>query len=70
MTHAAVQAATGPGVHPTALMRMRRVITRKPDSGLKTRVVVLGFTDLQLGAQPTASPMVSQRGRQLFLTVA
>ena len=30
----------------------------------------VGFTDLQLGAQPTASPMVSRRGGQLFLTVA
>ena len=49
---------------------MRWVITRKPDDSLKARLVVQGFTDPQLGAKPTASPTVSRRGRQLFLTVA
>ena len=51
-------------------MRMRWVITRKPDDSLKARLVIQGFTDPQLGAKPTASPTVSRRGRQLFLTVA
>ena len=46
------------------------VITRKPDDSLKARLVIQGFTDPQLGAKPTASPTVSRRGRQLFLTVA
>ena len=39
-------------------MRMRWVITRKPDDSLKARLVIQGFTDPHLGA------------RQLFLTVA
>ena len=51
-------------------MRMRWVITRKSDDSLKARSVIQGFTDPQLGAKPTASPSVSRRGRQLFLTVA
>ena len=68
--HAAVEAATRSGLHCNSLMRMRWVITRKPDNSLKARLVVQGFTDPQLGAKPTASPTVSRRGRQLFLTVA
>ena len=48
---------------------MRWVITRKPGDSLKARLVIQGFTDPQ-GAKPTASPTVSRRGRQLFLTVA
>ena len=51
-------------------MRMRWVITRKPDDSLKARLVIQGFTGPQLGAKPTVSPTVSRRGRQLFLTVA
>ena len=42
----------------------------KPDDSLKARLVIQGFTDPQLGAKPAASPRVSRRGRQLFLTVA
>ena len=53
-----------------AVEGMRWVITRKPDDSLKARLVIQGFTDPQLGAKPTASPTVSRRGRQLFLTVA
>ena len=49
---------------------MRWVIARKSDDSLKARLVKQGFTDPQLGAKPTASPTVSRRGRQLFLTVA
>ena len=41
MKHAAAQAATRSGVHPTALTRMRLVITRKSDSKLKARLIVL-----------------------------
>ena len=70
MKHAAVQAAAWPGVHPTPLMRMRWVIRRKPDASLKARLVVLGFTDPQLGAKPAGSPTMSRLGRQLFSTVA
>ena len=51
-------------------MRMRWVVTRKPDDSLKARLVIQVFTDPQLGAKPTASPTVSRRRRQLFLTAA
>ena len=64
LKHAAVE--TRSGLQRKSLMRMRWVITRKPDDSLKARLVIQGFTDPQLGAQPTASPTVSRRGRQLF----
>ena len=70
LKHAAVEAATRSGLQCKSLMRMRWVITRKSDDSLKARLVIQGFTDPQLGAKPTASPTVSRRGRQLFLTVA
>ena len=70
LKHAAVDAATRSGLHCKSLMRMRWVITRKPDDSLKARLVIQGFTDPHLGAKPTASPTVSRRGRQLLLTVA
>ena len=70
LKHAAVEAATRSGLQCKSLMRMRWVITRKPDDSLKARLVIQGFTEPQLGAKPTASPRVSRRGRQLFLTVA
>ena len=70
LKHAAVVAATRSGLQCKSLMRMRWVITRKSDDSLKARLMIQGFTDPQLGAKPTASPTVSRRGRQLFLTVA
>ena len=70
LKHAAVEAVTRSGLQCKSLMRMRWVITRKSDDSLKARLVIQGFTDPQLGAKPTASPTVSRRGRQLFLTVA
>ena len=70
LKHAAVEAAPRSGLQCKSLMRMRWVITRKSDDSLKARLVIQGFTDPQLGAKPTASPTVSRRGRQLFLTVA
>ena len=70
LKHAAVEVATRSGLQCKSLMRMRWVITRKSDDSLKARLVIQGFTDPQLGAKPTASPTVSRRGRQLFLTVA
>ena len=70
LKHAAVEAATRSGLQCKSLMRMRWVITRKSDDSLKARLVIQGFTDPHLGAKPTASPTVSRRGRQLFLTVA
>ena len=68
--HAAVEAATRSGLQRKSLMRMRWVIKRKPYDSLKARLVIQGVTDPQLGAKPTASPTVSRRGRQLFLTEA
>ena len=70
LKHAAVEAATRSGLQCKSLMRVRWVITRKLDDSLKARLVIQGFTDPQLGAKPTASPTVSRRGRQLFLTAA
>ena len=61
MKHAAVQAATRPSVRPTVLMRMRLVITRKPDPSLKST---------RSWERNPASPRVSRCGRQLCLTVA
>ena len=70
LKHAAVEAATRSRLQCKSLMRMRWVITRKPDDSLKARLLIQEFTDPQLGAKPTASPTVSRRRRQLFLTVA
>ena len=70
LKHAAAEAATRSGLQCKSLMRMRWVITSKPDDSLIARLVIQGFTDPQLGAKPTASPTVSRRGRHLFLTVA
>ena len=70
LKHTAVEAATRSGLQCKSLMRMRWVMTRKPDDSLKARLVIQGFTDPKLGAKPTASHRVSRRGRQLFLTVA
>ena len=54
----------------TALMRMRWVIKRNTDSGLKARLVVLGFTDPQLGVKnPPHHRRCHDVGRQLFSTV-
>ena len=57
LKHAPVEAATRLGLQCKSLMRMRWVITRKPDDSLKARLVIQGFTDPQPGAK-------------LFLTVA
>ena len=44
-----VEAASRPGISPSALMKMRRVVTFKDDGSLKARLVVQGFTDQMLG---------------------
>ena len=52
LKHAAVEAATRSDIHPTALMRVRWVVTRTPGSSLKARLVVRAFEGPQLGACP------------------
>ena len=44
LKHAAVEAAARSGLQCKSLMRMRWVITRKPDDSLKARLVIQGFT--------------------------
>ena len=66
----AVEAALRAGYPARSLMKMRWVITRKDSGDLKARLVVLGFTDPDLGVVKTASPTCSRRGRQVFLSLA
>ena len=65
-----VEAASRQGISPSALMKMRRVVTFKDDGSLKARLVVQCFTDQRLGKIPTSSPTASRRSRQIFLTLA
>ena len=57
-------------ISPSALMKMRWVVTFKDYGSLKTRLVVQGFTNQSLGKIPTSSPTASRRSRQIFLTLA
>ena len=59
-------------VPPHRLMKMRWVLVFKAtdDPGLvkaKARLVVVGFTDPDLGQDPTRSPTLTRRGRQALL---
>ena len=56
-------------ISPSALMKMRWVVTFKDDGSLKARLVVQGFTGQRLGKIPTSSPTASRRSRQIFLTL-
>ena len=67
--YSVVEAASRQGISPSALMKMRWVVTFKDDGSLKARLVVQGFTD-RLGKTPTSSPTASRRSRQIFLTLA
>ena len=67
--YSVVEAASRQGVSPSALMKMRGVVTFKDDGSLKTRLVQ-GFTDQRFGKIPTSSPTASRRSRQIFLTLA
>ena len=64
--YSVVEAASHQGISPSALMKMRWVVTFKDDSSLKARLVVQGFTDQRLGKIPTLSPTASRRSRQIF----
>ena len=68
--YSVVEAASRQGISPSALMKMRWVVTFKDDGSLKARWVVQGFTDQRLGKIPTSSPTASRRSRQIFLTLA
>ena len=49
MEHVVVEVVSCKGILLNALMKMRRVVTTKPDDSLKARLVVQGFTDARLG---------------------
>ena len=55
--YSVVEPASRQGISPSALMKMRWVVTFKDDGSLKARLVVQGFTD-------------PRRSRQIFLTLA
>ena len=68
--YSVVEAASRQGISPSALMKMRWVVTFKDDGSLKSRLVVKGFTDQRLGKTPTCSPIASRRSRRIFLALA
>ena len=68
--YSVVEAASRQGISPSALTKMRWVLTFKDDGSLKARLVVQGFTDQRLGKIPTSSPTASRQSRQIFLTLA
>ena len=57
--YSVAEAASRQGISPSALMKMRWVVTFKDDGCLKDRLVVQGFTDQRLGKIPTSSPTAS-----------
>ena len=67
--YSVVETASRQGISPSALMKMRRVVTFQDDGSLKVRLVVQGFTDHRLGKIPTSSPTASRGSRQTFLTL-
>ena len=67
--YSVVEAASRQEISPSALVKMRSVVTFKEDGSLKARLVVQGFTDQRLGKIPTSSPTASRRSRQIFLTL-
>ena len=68
--YSVVGAASRQGISPSALMKMRWVVTFKDDGSLKARLIVQGCTDQRLGKIPTSSPIASHRSRQIFLILA
>ena len=68
--YSVVEAASRQGISPSALMKVRWVVTFKDDGSLKARLVVQGLKHQRLGKIPTSSPTASRRSRQIFLTLA
>ena len=68
--YSVLEAASHQGISPSALMKMRWVVTFKDNGSLKARLVVQGFTNQRLGEIPTSSPTASRRSRQICLTLA
>ena len=68
--YSVVVAASRHGSSPSALMKMRWVVTLKDDGQLKARSVVLDFTEQRLGKSTACSPTASSPSRQIFLTLA
>ena len=60
--YSVVEAASRQGISPSALMKLRWVVTFKDDGSLKSQLVVKGFTDQRLGKIPTSSPIVDLVG--------
>ena len=58
--YSVVEVASRQGISPSALMKIRWVVTFKDDGSLKARLVVQGFTDQRLGKIPTSSPAASR----------
>ncbi len=50
------------------IMKMRWLYTTKTDGSAKARIVIVGFTDPDLGQIPKTSPTMSRRTRGLVLT--
>ena len=63
--YSVVEAPSRQGISPSALMKMRWVVTFK-NGQLKALLVVQGFTDQRLDKIPTSSPTASRRFRQIF----
>ena len=51
-------------------MKMRWVLTFKSSGAAKARIVIVGFTDPDLGRLSTTSPTMTRRTRQLMMTRA
>ena len=68
--YSVVEVAARHGISPSALMKMRSVVTFKDDGSLKALLVEQRFTGHRLGKIPTSSPTASRRSRQIFLTLA
>ena len=68
--YSVVEVVSRQEVSPSALMKMRSVVTFKDDGSLKALLVEQGFTGHRLGKIPTSSPTASRRSRQNFLTLA
>ena len=71
MRYHAVEAALRSDFDPSEVMRLRWVLSFKADGKAKARLVVIGYQDPRLEQGIVkAAPVISRRGRQMFLTAA